>query len=193
VPKHNLPTQLSTFIGRGKEIDQVADLLAKQRLVTLIGAGGIGKTRLSLQVGGRVLSEYPDGVWFIALDSLSDPDLVAQTIASVLDLRERHGRPVLEVLTNVLRQKTSLLILDNCEHVLGACVQSAVTLLTNCPNLKILASSREVLNITGEATYQMPTLSMPAQDEASLEQLTEYESVRLFMDRAALALASFTL
>lgn len=192
-PKHNLPTQLSTFIGRGKEIDQVADLLAKQRLVTLIGAGGIGKTRLSLQVGQRVLSEYPDGVWFIALDSLSDPDLVPQTIASVLDLRERHGRPVLEVLTNVLRQKTSLLILDNCEHVLDACVQSAVTLLTNCPNLKILASSREVLNVTGEATYQMPTLSMPAQDEASLEQLTEYESVRLFIDRAALALASFTL
>ena len=192
-PRHNLPSRLSTFIGREKEINQVATLLSKQRLVTLVGAGGIGKTRLSLQVGQRLLSEYADGVWFIALDSLSDPGLVPQTIASVFDIRETPGRPVLELLTNVLQKKRVLLILDNCEHLLEACVQLAVALLANCPNLKMLATSREVLNITGEAVYQMPSLSMPAEDGASLEQLSEYESVRLFIDRAVLALASFTL
>jgi non-specific serine/threonine protein kinase len=174
-------------------MDQVADLLGKHRLVTLIGTGGIGKTRLSLQVGRRVMNEYPDGIWFIPLDSLSDPDLLPQTIASILDLRERHGRPALEILTNVLRQKIALLILDNCEHLLEACVRLVVTLFANCPNLRILATSREVLNVTGEAIYQMPSLSIPAQAEASPEQLNNYEAVRLFVDRAALAFASFAL
>jgi predicted ATPase/DNA-binding SARP family transcriptional activator len=192
-PMHNLPSQLSNFIGREKEIDQVADLLRKHRLVTLAGAGGIGKTRLSLQVGQKLLNEYPDGVWFIALDSLSDPDLVPQTIASVFELHEAPGRPVLDILTSALRQKTALLILDNCEHLLDACVGLVVTLLTNCPNLRILATSREVLNMKGEATYQMPALSMPAGNDASLEQLTGYETVRMFIDRATLALTSFTL
>ena len=103
---HNLPSQLSTFIGREKEINEVAHLLAKHRLVTLAGVGGIGKTRLSLQVGQKLLNEYPHGVWFIALDSLSDPNLVPQTIASVFEIREIPGRPVLEILTNALREKT---------------------------------------------------------------------------------------
>jgi predicted ATPase len=192
-PKHNLPSQLSTFIGREKEIDQVARLLRKHRLVTLAGAGGIGKTRLSLQVGQRLLNEHPHGVWFIGLDSLSDPDLVPQTIASVFELREALNRPVLEVLMHFLREKTVLLILDNCEHVLDACADLALKLLTGCPHLKILATSREVLDLTGGATYQMPSLSMPAGGEASLEQLSGYESVRLFIDRAALLVASFTL
>ncbi|HEY3476449.1 MAG TPA: AAA family ATPase, partial [Anaerolineales bacterium] len=165
----------------------------KQRLVTLAGAGGIGKTRLSLQVGKQLLNDYADGVWFVALDSLSDPSLVPQTIASEFDIRETPGQPVLELLTNVLRKKTTLLILDNCEHLLDACVQLAVALLANCPDLKILATSREVLNITGEAVHQLPSLSVPAEDDAPLEQLSEYESVRLFIDRAALALASFRL
>ncbi len=124
---------------------------------------------------------------------LSDPNLVPQTIASVFEIRETPGRPVLEILANALREKTILLILDNCEHVLDACVGLTVALLTNCPNLRILATSREVLNLTGEATYQMPSLSMPAQDDTPFAQLTEYESVRLFSERATLALASFTL
>ena len=190
-PRHNLPLQLSTFIGREKEIDQVAGLLGRHRLVTLAGPGGIGKTRLSLQVGEKLLDHYLHGVWFIALDSLSDPDLVPQTIASVFDLRETPGRSLLELLTHVLHEKTILLILDNCEHLLDACVQLALRLLENCPDLKILATSREVLNVTGEAIYQMPSLSMPVEHAATLEQLSEYEAVRLFVDRAALALASF--
>ena len=192
-PKNNLPSQLSTFIGREKEIDDVTTLLRRHRLVTLVGAGGIGKTRLSLQVGQKLLEDYPDGVWFVALDSLADPELVPQTVASIFNLRETPGRPVLDILTSVLRQKTTLLILDNCEHVIDACVDLVVALLKTCPHLRILATSREVLNVTGEAIYQMPSLSMPANEEVSLEQLTATESVRLFVDRAALALASFRL
>jgi len=191
--EHNLPLQISSFIGRKKEIDGVKNLISKNRLVTLVGTGGIGKTSLSLQVGYALLNEYPDGVWFIALDSLSNSDLVPQTVAAAFDIRETPDRPVIEILTNVLREKNTLLILDNCEHLLDACSQISATLLTHCPNLKILATSREVLNITGEATYQLPSLSIPEQSEASLERLTDYESVRLFTERASLTLSSFVL
>ena len=192
-PQHNLPHQLSSFIGREKEQSDVTKLIAKNRLVTLVGTGGIGKTSLSLQIGHKLLNEYPDGIWFIGLDSLSDPDLIPQSVASVFDILETPERPTIEILTNVLRKKTSLLVLDNCEHLLEACAQLTTTLLQSCPNIKILATSREVLNVTGEATYQMPSLSLPKDDEASLEQLTEYASVRLFTERATLALSSFSL
>jgi predicted ATPase/DNA-binding SARP family transcriptional activator len=189
-PKHNLSLQLSSFIGREKEQDEVIRLLEKNRLVTLAGVGGIGKTRLSLQVGQKLLNDYSDGVWFIPLDSLSNPTLVPQTVASVFEIRERPERPVTEVLMNVLREKTTILILDNCEHLLDACTQLITALLTNCPNLKILATSREILNMKGEATYYLPSLSIP-EDHTSLEKLTEYESIQLFAQRAALALSSF--
>ncbi|HKJ39303.1 MAG TPA: BTAD domain-containing putative transcriptional regulator, partial [Anaerolineales bacterium] len=192
-PKHNLPASLTTFIGREKELTEITDLIAKNRLVTLMGIGGIGKTSLSLQIGHKILNDYPDGIWFISLDSLSDPDLVPQTVASVFDIQETPDRSIVEILTNVLREKTALLILDNCEHLLDACSELTTTLLTNCSNIKILATSREVLHVTGEAAYQMPSLSMPKQEEVSLETLTQYESVRLFSERAALALPSFTL
>jgi predicted ATPase len=192
-PKHNLPSQLSSFIGREKEQTEIMNLLAKNRLVTLIGTGGIGKTSLALQIGHKILNEYPNGIWFIALDSLADPNLVPQTVAAVFEIRESSDRSVIELLINKLHEKTALLILDNCEHVVEACAQLATTLLSNCPKLKILATSREVLNISGEATYRTPSLSIPEQDEASLEKLTEYESIRLFTERAALASSSFTL
>src|SRR6185295_3194108 len=162
-------------------------------LVTLMGTGGIGKTSLALQVGHKLLNEYPNGVWFIALDSLADPDLVPQTVAAVFDIRESSDRSSIEILINKLCEKTALLILDNCEHVVEACAQLTTTLLSNCSKLKILATSREVLNVTGEATYRMPSLSIPEQDEASLEKLTEYESILLFSERAALASSSFRL
>lgn len=192
-PKHNLPHHLSSFIGREKEQIEVTNLLAKNRLVTLVGPGGIGKTSLSLQVGQKLLGKYPNGVWFIALDSLSDAKLVPQTVASVFDIREGTERLVVETLTNVLREKTTLLILDNCEHLLGACAELATSLLTNCPKLKILATTREVLNVTGEATYQVSSLSMPEYDDTSFEKLTDYESIRLFNERATLALSTFAL
>jgi predicted ATPase/DNA-binding SARP family transcriptional activator len=191
-PQTNLPSQLSTFIGRDQQQDQITNLIAKHRLVTLVGAGGIGKTRLALQMGQKLLNHYPNGVWFIGLDSLSDPTLVPQTIASVFNVRESPNRPITETLIDSLLEKTALLIFDNCEHLLEACAQLIATLLQICPNLKILATSRETLNLPGEAIYYMPPLSIPEQDVA-MEGLTEYESIRLFTERAALAQSSFTL
>ena len=191
-PKHNLPLQLSSFVGREKETDDVANLIAKHRLVTVAGVGGIGKTRLSLQVGQKLLNHYPDGAWFIRLDSLADPALAPQTVASVFDIREGPDRPVIEILMKVLHKKTTLLILDNCEHLLDACAQLITTLLSNCPNIRIFATSREILNVEGEATYYLPSLSTP-EDWASLEKLTQNESIQLFTERARLASSSFAL
>jgi predicted ATPase len=165
-------------------------LVEDNRLVTLAGVGGIGKTRLSLQVGQKLLNDYPNGIWFVALDSLSEPALVPQTVASVFDIRESLERPPIEILTNVLREKTTLLILDNCEHLLESCAKLITTLLQNCPNLKILATSREILNMEGEATYYLSSLSIP-EDRVPLEKLAEYESIQLFTQRAALTLSSF--
>ena len=192
-PKHNLPSQLSTFIGREAEQEEIITLISKNRLVTLAGIGGIGKTRLALQVGQRLLNDYPHGVWFIPLDALSDPALVPQTVASVFEIREAPDRSVIEILMHVIREKTTLLILDNCEHLLDSCAQLITTLLTNCPNLKILATSREILSMKGEATYYLPSLSFPEDNNLLAEKLTEYESVQLFVERAALALSSFRL
>jgi predicted ATPase/DNA-binding SARP family transcriptional activator len=190
IPKHNLPLQLSTFIGRDKEQDEVVRLLEKNRLVTLAGVGGIGKTRLALQVGQKLLNDYPNGVWFAGLDSLSNPSLVPSAVAAIFDIREEPDRPILEILKNVLHHKTALLILDNCEHLLDACAQLIKTLLTNCPNLKVLVTSREILNMEGEAIYSLSSLSLP-DHEVSPEQVSNYDSIQLFMERGALAVSSF--
>ena len=192
-PITNLPAPLTTFIGREKEKVDIINLIVKHRLVTLAGVGGIGKTRVALEVGQKLLNDYPDGIWFVAFDSLADPALVPQTIAAVFDVREGPDRSVIEILTNVLRRKTVLLILDNCEHLLDACSQMIQTLLTNCPNLKILTTSREVLNMEGEAKYYLPSLAVPINDAASLEKMGEFESVQLFAERVSLTLPSFNL
>jgi predicted ATPase len=160
--------------------------------VTLTGTGGIGKTRLALQLGYNLLGDYPAGIWFIALDSLSESDLVPQTVASIFDMQENVNRSLVEQLTDSLRQKTTLLIFDNCEHLLDACRQLIIPLLQNCPNLKILATSRESLHVTGEAIYSMPSLAIP-KGKIGVEKLAGYESVRLFTERAGLALSSFSL
>jgi predicted ATPase/DNA-binding SARP family transcriptional activator len=191
-PPHNLPLQLSTFIGREKQQNEMIQLIAKRRLVTLVGAGGIGKTRLSLQVGQRLLNNYPDGVWFIALDSLSDPTLVPQTVAAVFDIHDTTGRPITQTLIDSLREKTALLIFDNCEHLLESCAQLITAILQDCPNVKIFATSRGTLNLTGETVIYIPSLSIPEQDVAS-DHLTEYESIGLFTERAALVQLSFRL
>jgi len=193
-PVTNLPALLTSFIGREKESDEVIGLLKKNRLVTLIGAGGIGKTRLSLQVGEKSLRDYPDGVWMVALDSLSDPTLISHAIANVFGIREGSGQDILEKLLNILRSKSILLILDNCEHLLPGCAQLAETLLKNCSNLKILATSRETLGAAGEAIFTVPSLSIPEDQHAILiDRVSEYESIRLFQERAALTLPAFTL
>ncbi|MGD0878306.1 MAG: helix-turn-helix domain-containing protein [Anaerolineales bacterium] len=186
----NLPSLITSFIGRGKEQRELISLLKKNRLVTLAGAGGMGKTRLAIQVGHQQLHAYPEGVWFIPLDSLSDPLRLPQTVASVFGIQEGHDRQIMEILIHVLREKTLLLILDNCEHLLETCTTLVRTLLTRCPNLRILATSREILKVEGEATYYLNSLSTPKQSD-SLEKISEYDSIKLFVDRAALALSTF--
>jgi len=192
-PSHNLPHQISSFIGREKEQKAIAKLIAGNRLVTLVGTGGIGKTSLALQVGHKLLQDYSDGVWFVALDSLSDPALVPQTVAAIFDIRERTDASILELLTNSLRPQSALLIFDNSEHLLDACAQLITALLQYCPSLKILATSREAFGIAGEATYWVPSLSTPEPRRDSLEKLAKYEAVRMFAERAALVQSAFEL
>jgi len=191
-PQHNLPFQISTFIGREKEQNEIANLIANNRLVTLVGTGGIGKTRLSLKMGEQLLREYANGIWLVELAPLSDPALVPQTVATLFNLVEGSEEPPTEKLIRVLCPKTILLILDNCEHLLDACAQLAHALLRSCPNLKILTTSREPLGITGEAQYHVPPLGLPDLQQI-LEKLLDYESVELFEERARLVQENFAL
>ena len=182
---NNLPQQLTSFIGREKEIAEIKQLLAKTRLLTLTGSGGCGKTRLALQVAAEVLEAYPDGVWLVELASLSDPGLVPQTIATVFGLKEEPGKSLTQTLTDQLQSKHLLLVLDNAEHLLAICAQSADAVLRQCPRIGMLVTSREGLGMAGELTYRVPSLSMPdPKRDATPESLSQYESARLFIERA---------
>jgi predicted ATPase/class 3 adenylate cyclase len=182
---NNLPQQVSSFVGREREVAEAKKHLSQSRLLTLLGIGGLGKTRLSLQVAAEVLDDYPDGVWFVDLAPMTDERLVPQAVASVLGVKEEAGRPVLEALVKYVRDRKLLLILDNCEHLLHACAELSVQLLQSGPDLKILASSREHLHVKGETTYPVPPLSVPDPNaEITLEALTQFEAVRLFVERA---------
>ena len=191
-PATNLPTLLTTFIGRKKEQMEVIQLITKHRLVTLTGAGGIGKTRLSLKIGEKVLGEYVDGVWLVELASILDPLLVPRTTAMTIGLRDEPQRPVIDMLCDFLRGKEMLLILDNCEHLLDACAHFTDTLLKNCPQLKILITSRETLGVMGEAIYHVPALGLPDLQQL-LAAFRDFEAVRLFEERAQLAHFDFSL
>ena len=191
---NNLPVQLTTFIGREREIEDVKRLLTQSRLVTLMGTGGAGKTRLSIQVAADLIDQFQKGVWLIELAPLTDPALVVQAVASPFQVREVAGRPLLSTLVDYLQPKSLLLVLDNCEHLVAACAQLANALLRACPNLKILATSREALGVAGEVTYQVPPLSRPDPRRAqSLAQLTEFESVQLFVERGVHSQPRFAL
>ena len=189
---NNLPTPLSSFVGRERERAEVRQLLSAHRLVTLTGAGGSGKTRLSLKIAEELVQELEDGIWFAELASIFDPALVPQAIASALNIREQSGRAILDILVDYLSTRHVLLVLDNCEHLISACAQLAELLLQRSPRLKILATSREVLGITGEAAWVVPPLSLPIQhpwkDPASatdaLKLYENSESVQLFVARA---------
>lgn len=181
---NNLQQQLTTFIGREREIAEVKRLLGTTRLLTLKGPGGCGKTRLALQVGGDLLAEYPHGVWFVDLARLADPTLVTQTVATTLDVREQSKAVLLETLIGYIGSHKMLVVLDNCEHLVDACAQLAHTLLHACPDLRILATSREALGIAGEVTWCVPSLSLPdPHRKLSVEALMKYESVQLFVER----------
>jgi predicted ATPase/class 3 adenylate cyclase/DNA-binding CsgD family transcriptional regulator len=178
----NLPTQITSFVGRAAELAETTLLIGDRRMLTLAGAGGCGKTRLSLQLAAEVLDSFPDGVWFADLGPLTDPDLVAATVAAVAGVRELPGRAVLDTVADRLAGATALVVLDNCEHLLDACAGLAETLLHRCPGVRVLATSREPLGVEGETTYRIPSLGLPAADDDA-----SCESVTLFAERAALA------
>jgi len=189
---NNLLQQATTFVGRQRELAELREALCATHLLTLVGAGGIGKTRLSLQVAAEVLDDYPDGVWFVELAPLNDERLVPQAVASVLGVKEDAGRPVTEALVRHVADRRLLLVLDNCEHLVQACAALAEQLLKSGPQLRILASSREPLRVSGEASFPVPTLAVPAsQESVAVETLRQYPAVRLFVDRAAAVLPTF--
>jgi predicted ATPase/DNA-binding CsgD family transcriptional regulator len=169
--RHNLPAELTSFVGREDDISRLAARLASARLLTMVGPGGVGKTRLALQVASRVLDRYPDGIWRVELAPLSDGSMVPNAVAAVLGIREQPRVPLLETLAATLSDKQSLLVLDNCEHLAAGCAELAHVLLEGCPRLTILATSREPLRVAGEIRWPIPPLSV-------------VEAVQLFVDRA---------
>ena len=188
----NLPKQLTNFVGRKDEIEAVKRLLAKSRLVTLTGPGGIGKTRLAIEVAGQMVDTYEDGVWLVDLASLTDPELVPRAAMTVLGLRDRRNQSSLESLMDFLTAKHTLMVFDNCEHVVDAIAGLIESLLQTCGGLQVLATSREVLGIRGEEPWQVTPLQVPGPGtQHSPEDLERYEAVALFAARASTATESF--
>ena len=172
VATENLPAQLSSFIGRKAEISAIREALADNRLVTLTGAGGAGKTRLAVQVAAETASEFADGVWYVDLAPITDPDVVPVTAARALRLPDQPGQPTMDVLLRFIRDRRMLILLDNCEHLLDSSAALVIALLGACPALTLLATSREPIGVTGEVSWRVPSLSLA--DEA----------IELFSDRA---------
>ena len=192
--RHNLPTSLSSFVGRERELADVQARLAEARLLTLTGVGGCGKTRLALEVAWAVLDYYEDGVWLVELAPLADAALVPQTVAAVFSMREMAGQPITTALAAALRERALLLVLDNCEHLLDACAGLVDALLRACPEVRVLATSREALGITGEIAWRVPSLPVPNSEELPpFAELAQNPAIRLFSERAAAVQAQFTL
>ncbi len=189
---NNLPRPLTNFIGRREDIVALSRALTATRLLTLVGPGGCGKTRLACEVAAASLRDWPDGVWWVDLAPLADPALVIQAVARALHLVERPGETLLDAVAERLADTHSLLILDNCEHLIERCAQVARALLTTCPALTILATSRENLNTDGELVYAVPPLALP-DEQADFEAISQCDAVLLFVARASAAAPGFAL
>ena len=190
----NLPAELTSFIGRRGELAEVRRLLADSRLVTLTGVGGVGKTRLALRAAAGLRRAFQDGVWLVQLDQVRDEALVAQTVAGVLGLQDRAGFLPEAALADYLGGRQLLLVLDNCEHVVDAVAKLADPLLRATSGLRVLATSRESLNMTGETVLAVPPLAAPeAGRSLSVAELARFPAAALFADRAAQVVAGFAL
>jgi len=188
-----LPAETTSFIGRESELATIYELLGLSRLLTLTGPSGSGKTRLAIRAGAQGSGRYADGVWLAELAPVPGPDLVTAVVASALGIREEPGRPLAETIAAHLRDSEALLIIDNCEHVLDTAAGLVSGLLRRCPALRVLATSQTRLNVTGEATWPVPPLTVPPPAEEDPLAIAEAESVRLFCDRAGLARPGFSL
>jgi predicted ATPase/DNA-binding CsgD family transcriptional regulator len=190
--RHNLPLQLTTFVGRGNELAELQRLLVRKRCVTLTAVGGAGKTRLALEVANRALDAYPDGAWLVDLTPLKDGHLVARVFGSTLGVHERPRQPIAATLLEHLRRRHSLLVVDNCEHVIAACAVLVDTILRSCSGVTVLATSREPLRVSGETVWRVASLAVPdPRALIDLGELAQYEAVGLFLDRAELAAPGF--
>ena len=191
---HNLPARLTTFVGRGREMAEIGRLLESTRLLSLVGAGGGGKTRLSVEFAASAIGDHPDGVWLVELASLSEGSLVLPAVAGVFELREQPGVTPLDSVVAHLADRRLLVLMDNCEHLIGACAEAAQGILASCPDVKILATSREPLRVPGEVVLRVPPLLLPDPggplDPASIG---SFDSVRLFTERAGDAAPGFEL
>ena len=189
---NNLPQQLNSFVGREREMAEVRELLRKHRLVTLLAMGGVGKSRLSIQLGAEILDDFPDGVWLVELAPVAESADVPQAAATVLGVKEEPGGGVMESLARFVHERRLLLILDNCEHVVAGAAGLAKRLLQSGPGITVLASSRDPLQIAGECAYHLQTLAVPATN-LKAEELEEHAAVRLFLDRALAVQPAFRL
>lgn len=181
---NNLPVQISRFVGRRQALHGAGALLSESRVLTITGSGGIGKTRLAVEIAREHLGEFPDGVWYVELAALQDPTLVPQTTAITMGLKERAQSTWTDIVSGHLRDRTALLILDNAEHLLAACADLVRTLLRSCAGLHVLITSREPVHIAGEKLYQLSSLGVPAREATTVAELRQSEAAELLIDRA---------
>src|SRR5712691_5963930 len=191
----NLPAEPNSFVGRHRDLAELALLLGEVRALTLCGPGGIGKTRLALRLAADIAPGFPDGSWLVDLADTADPGLLTQRVAAALGIREEPGRPLAATLTDALRPRRLLLILDTCEHMVDACAALVHQMLAGCPWLRLIATSREPLRVRGETAWRVPPLELPALSggDDGIAELAEHEAVRLFAERAAAVRPGFTL
>jgi predicted ATPase/DNA-binding XRE family transcriptional regulator len=192
VPSHNLPRKLTSFLGRDDVVAEIRQLVKSSPMVSVVGTGGAGKTRVAIEVATQLVGDFPDGVWFVELAPLNDPDLVSHALANALGLQESAKTPLLTTLLSHLSQKQVLLVLDNCEHVIDQARRVAGSILRECTKVTFLTTSREALKITGERIFRLPSLSVPEERTVAPEAAMKYGAIALFVDRVRSSDARFS-